>query len=162
MARLTEEKREQILSDYHIGKSQNFLAKKYEVSPATINKLCKGLKPKYKEKVNTVASIKKELYEESEYQSECFEKEVNRLTKDKELIHKMTKLNLKDLSEKYDDGLPTTSDNKNAQDTIDRASVTLGVNPRFAPKTEITNTNTTQNNLTAVEISKAVADGLPD
>lgn len=34
-------------------------------------------------------------------------------------------------------------------------------NPQ-ANKTEITNTNTTQNNLTAVEISKAVADGLPD
>ena len=43
MARLTDEIRAKIVDDFHLGKSQNWLATQYEVSPATINKLCKGL-----------------------------------------------------------------------------------------------------------------------
>ena len=77
MARLSSEDREKILADFHIGESQNSLAKKYKVSPATINKICKGITPKFKDKVNTVTSIKRELIEESEYQSECFDAKVN-------------------------------------------------------------------------------------
>ena len=77
MARLNSEDREKILADFHIGESQNSLAKKYGVSPATINKICKGITPKFKDKVNTVTSIKRELIEESEYQSECFDAKVN-------------------------------------------------------------------------------------
>jgi len=77
MARLSSEDREKILADFHIGESQNSLAKKYGVSPATINKICKGITPKFKDKVNTVTSIKRELIEESEYQSECFDAKVN-------------------------------------------------------------------------------------
>ncbi len=80
MARLTDEIRGKILDDFHLGKSQNFLANKYEVSPATINKLCKGLNPKYKEKVNTVSAIKSEILQESEYLVNTFDKEVNRRT----------------------------------------------------------------------------------
>lgn len=77
MARLTQGTKDKILADFHIGKSQNFLAKEYECSPATINKICKGVIPKYKDKVNSVVAIKSELSKESEYQSECFDKEVN-------------------------------------------------------------------------------------
>ena len=77
MARLTDEDREKILADFHIGESQNSLAKKYSCSPATINKICKGVSPKYKDKVNTVTTIKRELAGESEYQSECFNAKVN-------------------------------------------------------------------------------------
>jgi len=43
MAKLTDEIKERIIADYNVGKSQNWLAKKYELSPATINKLCKGI-----------------------------------------------------------------------------------------------------------------------
>ena len=90
MARLTDEQREKILSDFHIGKSQNELAKKYSCSPATINKLCKGVIPKYKDKVNAVVSIKSELSEESEYQSECFDKEVNDQLRRQNLVFNAT------------------------------------------------------------------------
>ena len=44
MAKLTDELKDKILSDFHIGKSQNWLATNYNLSPATVNKLCKGLK----------------------------------------------------------------------------------------------------------------------
>ena len=48
------------------------------------------------------------------------------------LIHNLTKLNLKDVTDKLKLGLDTISDNKLAQDAIDKASITLGVNPRFS------------------------------
>lgn len=44
MAKLTDDLKDKIISDFHIGKSQNWLATNYNLSPATINKLCKGLK----------------------------------------------------------------------------------------------------------------------
>lgn len=47
-------------------------------------------------------------------------------------------------------------------EAIDKASLTLGINQRHAPKVEVQNTNATQNNFTPHEISKAIADGLPD
>lgn len=37
-------------------------------------------------------------------------------------------------------------DLKNLSDTVDKASLTLGVNPRHAPKIELNNTNAQQNN----------------
>ncbi len=165
MARLTDDQRAQIVAEFNIGKSQNQLAIKYECSPATINKLCKGLTPKYKDKVNTVVSIKSDLASESEYQSECFENEVNALVRQKGIITNLTELNLSRLqahletnkkSEKINvgDGVQNfedvelgTSDYKNAQDTIDKASITLGVNQRHA-NSQI-NVNT-QNNMQQV------------
>ena len=81
MARLTEEEKQKIMADFHAGKSQNFLAKKYEVSPATINKLCKGLAPKHVEKVNALTRINVELSEESEYEVNAIRSEVDERTK---------------------------------------------------------------------------------
>jgi hypothetical protein len=54
------------------------------------------------------------------------------------------------------------SDVKDCIEGNDKAAITLGVAERHAPKTEIQNTNATQNNYTLDELSKAVADGLPD
>lgn len=81
MARLTEEEKQKIMADFHAGKSQNFLAKKYEVSPATINKLCKGIAPKHVEKVNALTRINVELSEESEYEVNAIHSEVEERTK---------------------------------------------------------------------------------
>jgi DNA-binding XRE family transcriptional regulator len=177
MARLTDSDREKILSDFHIGKSQNELAKKYNCSPATINKLCKGVVPKYKDKVNTVVSIKSELSEESEYQSECFDKEVNALLRRTGIINDLTELNMSKLKnhltenkklEKVSVGQGMqdlvevglgTSDYKEAQDAIDKASITMGVNQRHSNQNINVNTQTnlqsnTQINLTEDEARK--------
>lgn len=81
MARLNDVQREKILADFHIGKSQNELAKKYEVSPATINKLCKGVIPKHLENVNALTRINTELAGESEYQVNAIHKEVDERTR---------------------------------------------------------------------------------
>lgn len=172
MARLTDKQRDMIISDFNIGVSQNQLALKYECSPATINKLCKGLEPKYKDKVNTVVAIKSELSKESEYQSECFEKEVNDKLRREGLVFNATEKLLKKASQMIDknsvvdkinvgDGVQNfeprelnTSDLKNLSDTIDKASITLGINPRHANtniKVDNTNTQIENNNNLIVE-----------
>lgn len=145
MAKLNDVLRDKIISDFNIGKSQNWLAKEYEVSPATINKICKGLTPKYKEKVNTVVSIKSELKRESEYQSECFDKEVNELLKNKDLVYTAQQKALRKATDMIDE-IDSASDLKCIIDGIDRASLTLKVNERHAPKTDIALTNAQQNN----------------
>lgn len=165
MARLTDKQRDMIISDFNIGVSQNQLALKYECSPATINKLCKGLEPKYKDKVNTVVSIKSELSKESEYQSECFDKEVNNqlrlkqivfnaseklLVKATEMIKKgqtVDKINVGAGIQQIEPRELDSSDLKNLADTIDKASLTLGVNQRHSSsQVNIQNTNATQVN----------------
>jgi DNA-binding XRE family transcriptional regulator len=77
LARLTDQKRKDILNKFHVGWSQNKLAKEFEVSPATINKLCKGLKPKLVNEVNSQIAINTKLSSESECQVNTFDKEVN-------------------------------------------------------------------------------------
>ena len=166
MARLTQETKDKIVADFHIGKSQNQLSKDYECSPATINRLCKGLIPKYKDKVNSVVAIKTELNRESEYQSECFDKEVNTKLRRANLVYggvekavqKMNdiikdgyvedKINVGDGMQKFEQRKLNTTDVKNAIDGYDKASVTLGVNERFSSsQTQINNTNAQQNNI---------------
>ena len=77
MARLTDDQREKILADFHAGKSQRELAKRYEVSPATINSLCKGIEPKNIDKVNALTRIKTELAEQTEHEVNAVQKEVD-------------------------------------------------------------------------------------
>lgn len=81
MARLTDDQREKILADFHAGKSQRELAKRYEVSPATINSLCKGLEPKNLDKVNALTRIKTELAEQTEHEVNAVQKEVDERVK---------------------------------------------------------------------------------
>lgn len=57
----------------------------------------------------------------------------------------------------------TPGDYKDVQDTVDKASLTLGVNQRHASQQLNVNTQNNQINETNVhEISAAIADGLPD
>jgi hypothetical protein len=56
-----------------------------------------------------------------------------------------------------------SNDYKNLQDAIDKASITLGVNQRHASSAVINNANVQQEvNLTAEQISIAIANGLPN
>lgn len=185
MAKLTDDLKDKILSDFHIGKSQNWLATNYNLSPATINKLCKGLTPKYKEKVNTIVSIKSDLSQESEYQAFTFDKEVNEQLRLKNLVFKATekiikkatdiidsgkvtdKLNIGDGVQQFEPRELNTTDVKNLADAIDKASITLGVNQRHSNSQINVNTqnNIQQNNnvpLTLEEAEKeALALGVP-
>jgi hypothetical protein len=57
MARLTDEMRERIVNLWRCGESQNSLAKRFPVSVATINKLCKGVPQDNAEIVNAQVQI---------------------------------------------------------------------------------------------------------
>ena len=165
MAKLTDKIRERILADFNIGKSQNWLANEYELSPATINKICKGLTPKYKDKVNAIVSIKSELSQGSEYQSECFDKEVNEKLKNKNLVYGVTQKALQKAHDLLDE-IDNANDLKAIVELSDKASITLKVNERHAPRAEVKLTNgddnSNTNNLTIEQISVAIANGLPN
>lgn len=141
MARLTDEKRAKIIDEFHLGKSQNQLALEYEVSPATINKLCKGVTPKYKDKVNIASAIKSEVLQESKFLSECFDKEVNRRTQHLLLFQDSALRNQK----KANDMLDLTDDMKDieshARITKTNKETVLGKDP----ETVINNANVQEN-----------------
>lgn len=142
MAKITEDLKQRILAQFHIGKSQNWLATEYEVSPATINKICKGLTPKYKEKVNTVSAIQSEVLQESEYLSEYFDKEVNKRTQHLLLFQNSALRN----QQKANEILDITDDIKDleahARITKTNKETVLGKDPDMI----INNTNALQNN----------------
>jgi flagellar capping protein FliD len=98
VARLTDDIRKLILADYHVGISQRQLALDYDVSPATINKLCKGIEPKNTDKVNTLVAVNMELSSQSEREVNAIIREVNaevafRLKNDKDLQAIQDKVN---------------------------------------------------------------------
>ena len=76
---------------------------------------------------------------------------------------KMEKINVGDGVQNFEPVALGSLDYKNAQDTIDKASITLGINPRHAnTNIKVDNNNLQQTNLTIEDISLAIANGLPD
>ena len=147
MAKLTDNLKDKILSDFHIGKSQNWLAENYNLSPATINKLCKGITPKYKDKVNGVVAIKSELSKESEYQVFTFDKEVNEMLRRKNLVYGVSEKIVKKAGDMLE-SIDSATDLKALADTVDKSSLTLGINQRHSnSQVNIQNTNAQQNNI---------------
>ena len=76
---------------------------------------------------------------------------------------KLEKINVGDGVQNFEPVALGSLDYKNAQDTIDKASITLGINPRHAnTNIKVDNNNLQQTNLTIEDISIAIANGLPD
>lgn len=163
MARLTDKQREDIINQFHLGISQYQLAKDFDVSPATVNKLVKGLTPKLKEKVNEAVAIKSALFGESERLVNAFESKVNEICRFRGIIQNLTekalkkaddilesgtveeKINIGDGMQKFEQRTLNTNDIKNIVELSDKASITLGVNPRGG-SVEVNNANIIQEN----------------
>jgi len=144
MAKLTTEDKEKIISDWKVGISQNQLAKNYNVSPATINKLCKGIKQDNIEIVNTKVSLTKALQEKSEYELNSIDKKVNDMLRRERLVFGAGEKIIKK-ADSMIDKVDTAADLKALSDTIDKTSLTLGVSQRHASsQVNIQNTNATQ------------------
>ena len=174
MARLTDKQREDIKNALLLGDSQYKVAQDFEVSSATVNKIFKELDEetiiKTKGLVKEQIAIKTVLSEQSESFSESFNDKVNDEIRRKGLVFNATEKLLKKASQMIEknsvvdkinvgDGVQNfeprelnTSDFKNLIDTIDKASITLGINPRHAnTNIKVDNNNTQQevnNNLT--------------
>lgn len=118
MARLTDKERANIMAEYHIGVSQNKLAIKYDVSPATINKLCKGVAPKHVNNVNELTRIKIELASESELQVNVIDAEVNNRARDMTLFRDASIFVLNKALNKLDSEDVSMADIERAQNVI--------------------------------------------
>jgi transcriptional regulator with XRE-family HTH domain len=130
MARLNDEQRANILAEFHAGKSQNELAKRYEVSPATINKLCKGIEPKHVEKVNALTRINTELAGESEYEVNAIHREVQERTKH---IQFFTNAAIKNVQESMKEPCANQNDFRARAETILKGrEAVLGKTPETA------------------------------
>lgn len=138
MARLTDEDRELILADYHTGHyTQRELAKKYEVSTSTVNKLTKGKEPKHTEKVNAIVTATRELNKESEQEVNAVQLVVNKQLTREELIYGNAEKLAKKLNTMTDQ-IDSPNDMKTLADANDRLAITLKVADRHAPKIDIT------------------------
>lgn len=152
MARLTEETKELIYADYHTGQYTNReLAKKYNTSHVTIGKMVKELEPKFKEIVTTQVAINRDLEDASYQEVTSINKEVTKLTKYTNLVNKVQEKALNKADTMLDQ-IDTPFDLKTIVDAVDKASITLKVSDRHAPKIDINNTNAQQNNDKVIKV----------
>ncbi len=157
MARLTAEKREDIKNALLLGDSQYKVAQDFEVSPATVNKifkeLDKNLVAQTEKIVNDEIAIKSILATQSERFCKSFDDKVNEQLRRQNLVFNASEKALKKLDSLID-MTEDAQDMKHIVDSIDKASITLGVNQRHAnSQVNISNTNATQTN---IELNKDI------
>lgn len=149
MAKLTDSLRNNILADWKVGISQNQLSKNYELSKATINKICKDVVQDNIEIVNTKVSLARALQEKSEQEMNSIDREVNNKLRRERLVYGVQEKAIKK-AETMLDQVDTPLDLKNIVDAVDKASLTLGVNQRHSNQNINVQTNTAvqTNNIT--------------
>lgn len=159
MAKITDETKEKILADFHTGKfSQRELAKKHNVSKTLIANLTSGLKPKNDHLVEAQISLlsAKQSLSEAEMtaimtaaKDEAFNRglifnatqlNLQRITEHLNKNQKMEKVGVGDGVQNFEPVELNANDYKAAQDAIDKASITLGINSRGTNNTIINNT----------------------
>lgn len=170
MARITEEQREKIRSQLILGESQYAIAKDFDVSTATVNKIFKTIKEHefLGKEVKEEIAIKTKLSTQSESIVKAFDDKVKEQLRRQNLVFNATekllvkaaamiddnkttdKINIGDGVQQFEERALNTQDIKNLQSAIDVASITLNVNQRHSNQ-QINLTNATQNN---IEINK--------
>lgn len=81
MARITEDIKEKIVTEWKLGKSQNDLAKIYGVSKGTVNKLCKGVDRNLEQLVNKQVEINQSLTTLNDREMTAFRNDVDEKTR---------------------------------------------------------------------------------
>ncbi len=148
MAKLTDDIKLKILADWKAGVSQNQLAKKYDVSPATINKLCKGIQQSNVHLVNSQVAVITELNGKSEYEVNSINEEVNNQVRRHSLINSNAELIASKIPTMLEQ-IDSPSDLKTLAEANDRLAITLKVADRHAKSGDV-NVNATaavQNNI---------------
>ena len=155
MARLTDKQREDIRNQLILGESQYSIARDYEVSSATVNKIFKTISEDefLVKEVKGEIAIKSKLSYQSESLLKAFDTKVNDELRRQNLVFNASEKALVKLSGLIDD-VDEAQDMKHIVDAIDKASITLGVNQRHSnSQVNISNTNATQTN---VELNKDI------
>jgi len=145
------------------GKPLSFIAGKTGISSGALSKKSKKetwSKEKGKQLVLDEVRLTEEKEAKSEQELEIHNSEVNRLLRHRKKTDAVANLGQSLIGKKFkEEGTKLTMlDIKNGIDANDKASVTIGVNARHAPKTETTihNTNAQQNNVPPNEILDAI------
>lgn len=164
MARLTDKQREDIRNQLILGDSQYSIARDYEVSTATVNKIFKTITEDefLTNEVKEEIAIKSKLSTQSESLVKAFDDKVNEQLRRQNLVFNASeklllkatqmidnnqtvdKLNIGDGIQQFEPRELNTTDIKNLADAVDKASITLGVNQRHSNNQINVNT---QNNL---------------
>ena len=155
MARLTDKQREDIRNQLILGESQYSIARDYQVSSATVNKIFKTISEDefLVKEVKGEIAIKSKLSSQSESLVKAFDTKVNDELRRQNLVFNASEKALVKLSSLIDD-IDEAQDMKHIVDAIDKASITLGVNQRHSnSQVNISNTNASQTN---VELNKDI------
>ncbi|MBR8461489.1 hypothetical protein KDE12_01305 [Campylobacter sp. faydin G-105] len=144
MAKITSKLREQILADYKAGLSQNKLAREYELSPASINKICKGVVQENAELVNKQVAINAELAEKSEAEVNAIHQLVAHRTKHLIYFQSRALANQKKADELLEYATDFSDIEAHSRVTARNKETVLG----REPMTQINNTNAQQTNTT--------------
>ena len=157
MARLSSDTREKILADWKTGHySQNKLAKEYEVSPATINKICKDIKQENASIVNTQVALNVKLSDKSEYEVNSIHLAVEERTKHLIFFQNSALKNQKLANELVNESSKIYDLKAHADLTSKNKQTVLGKD--IETEININNTNAQQNNLETTGIRIVFGD----
>ena len=159
MARLTSEQKEEIVAKWKAGRSQNYLAKEYNTSPATINKYCKGVEQENIEIVNSKVSVYTALDGKSEQEVNAIHQIADERTRHLLLFQNSALRNQRKADEMLDEADKLNDVESHSRITQRNKETVLGKDKTV----ELNNVNAQQNNkLTIEEISTHVSEMLPD
>ncbi|HET8689352.1 MAG TPA: helix-turn-helix transcriptional regulator [Methanosarcina sp.] len=146
MAKINDDIRNKVLADWKAGISQNQLSKKFDVSPATINKICKGVEQSNIDLVNTQIAVLTELQSKSEYEVNSIHSVVDDAMRRTNLVYSIQEKALNKAHIMLDQ-IESPSDLKTIVEAVDKASITLKVSDRHAKSGDVNvQTNTQVNN----------------
>jgi len=155
--------KESLIVEYKTGVyTQRQLADKHSISVGMVSRITKHIEKEDVDLVNARVASNIAMSQKSKQEVNIIDEIVNELSKDALMISRLTNNNMVGLDKKLlNHGKMELVDHKHAQDAIDKASITLGVNPRFSTTPLVTNNNTNaqqnNSNLTEQDINDQLA-----
>ena len=157
---LSTRKKNQIIADWKTGKFSSYyaVAKHYKISQPKAKEILVGIPHSNADIVEVgvvyekAKKISKNLVEQKAIENAVKERTI--ADEIEGIIFDGTLDNMKGTAEDVKRKDIELSDRKIAQETFDKGLITVGKAARHAPKTEITNTNATQNNTKRVTIAR--------
>lgn len=164
MPRLSDSEKKLVIADFKTGRySQRELADRHNISVGTVNNLTKGLTADNEHLVNAQISLltarailppeqlnailnaaQEEIYNK-QLVTNATQLNLIRMTEHISVNKKLEKISVGDGVQQFEEVGLGSSDYLNIQNAIDKASLTLGVNQRHAPKSDVNLTNAQQN-----------------
>jgi len=180
MAKLSDKEKKMLIADYKTNRySQRELSKKYGVSVGTVNKMTKNITTENEHLVNAQIAIyaaqtilpieqmnaimnaaKDEVYSMG-LAINATQLNLMRINEALTSNKKLEKISVGQGMQQFEEVSLDSSDYKNMQDAIDKATVTLGINQRHASSQVTVNTqnnNTQHVELTEEAVKKVIAD----